>query len=271
MRVAGRCMMTALLLLAPLPAAAWSLTDPVPADAMRELCSEEPGDGSPACIVDAGHVEFDFTPVDAFLRRRSSGDTDIIAYGTLLARIGLNSTLEADIAWTPWEHFRDRSGGVQTVEGVTGPVYLAVKQSLRHPDGGGVSVAILPSLVVPTDGRRVEGQIALPLSYELGDVWQLALTPAVDISPNAERQGYNIGGRAVVALSATLGAVTVGGELSGSIDSDPDASLERASANLTLSWTPPRQEALLFYAGSNFGLTADTDDVRLYFGAVRRF
>lgn len=264
------------LLLAAVPAHAddeddYSLFDPVPDDELRPLCSDNPGFGIPPCVVDAGHVMFEFTAITATFASVDGIRANDFAIGDVLLRVGLNSTLEAFASWTPLTIFTVRSGAPRQTDRATGDIGFGFKQSLRNPDGEGLSVAVEPSIEVPTNGAPVNWTLALPVSQTLAGDWTLGLTPEIALLPNALGGGHHIGGSFAVSLSHEIDAFNLGAELYLARDNDPAEAVRYATANFSLSWVPSGQDDLSFDIGADVGLNANTADVEIYCGLSRRF
>ena len=250
---------------------AHTLFNPVPDDELRPLCSDNPGFGVPPCIVDAGHFTVELTAVTATFDSSGGVDTSNYEVADALARVGLTEKLEAFVSWTPFNIHTEKRGGISTTSHQTGGVTLGLKQSLKNPDGAGFSVAVEPSIAIPTDGGRLSGTLALASSLQLAGGWSLGFTPELFVLPNATASGTHIGGSAAVSLSVAVAAFDLGGELYLAEDRDPSGSIQYATANFSLSWQPPKNENLSLDVGFDFGLNAASPDFEVYIGFNRRF
>jgi hypothetical protein len=87
---------------------AFGFASPAFADDGRDLCADRPGLGTPACTVEPGKFVFELGLGD--WTRESDGPqrTDTILTGDALLRIGLTSSLEAQVGWTALGHVRER-------------------------------------------------------------------------------------------------------------------------------------------------------------------
>lgn len=249
----------------------YSLFNPVPADQMRPFCSDSPGFGIPTCIVDAGHVMLEVTPITATFERANGINNDNYAIGQTLARVGLNNSLEVVAGWTPINVTNISGGGSSIHETTTGDLGIGLKQSLRNPDGGGFSVAMQPFIDIPTDGGRVGFALALPFAWALSDVWSLGFTPEIGALPDALQSGYHVGGSAAVSLSRVVGSFNLGAELFLEANRDPEGTVHAATANFSLAWQPAGNANLNFNLGADFGLDAAAADAEIYCGFARRF
>ncbi len=270
MRRAGVALLLALAAPAQAGEGNYSLFHPVPADLLRPFCSDSPGFGIPTCIVDAGHVMLEVTPVTATLDSVNGISNDSYAIGATLVRVGLNASLELVAGWTPIT-VTSISGGGSSSETATGPIGIGVKQSLRNPDGSGFSVAVQPFIAIPTDGARVGFALAMPFAWALDDVWSLGFTPEIAALPDAAPGGYHVGGSAAVSVSRVIGAFNLGAELYLEADRDPAGTLHAATANFSLAWQPPGNANLNLNLGVDFGLDGAAPDAEIYGGFAHRF
>jgi hypothetical protein len=248
-----------------------TLFDPVPDDELRPLCSDNPGFGVPPCIVDAGHVIFEFTAVTATVDKIDGVRTQNYAIGDVLLRVGLNETLEAFASWTPLTIYTVKSSASPQTERATGSIGFGVKQSLRNPDGEGLSIAVEPAMEIPTNGENVAWTLALPVSQSLGEDWTLGFTPELALLPNALDGGRHAGGSMALSLSRAIADFNVGAEIYVAKDDEPTGAVRYATANFAVSWEPPGNANLSFDIGADFGLNDTTADVEIYCGLSRRF
>ena len=257
----------AALLLAASPAAAADL---------RDLCPDRPGLGTPSCIVDKGHV---LVELGLGSWERSHDDASVtheFIGGDVLARVGVTDGLEAFAGWTAYGHdrVRDRAAGTVARSHGTGDVIFGVKQSLLSPGGDGTSVAVQVFVTAPTgtNGFGADGStqgILLPVQFDLGGDFALALSPEVDRLPDTLRDGHHAAWQNVVGLSREFGKVTVAAELLAVRDDDPGARTTQVEADLNLAWQPAKN--LQLDAEVDAGLDRAAPDVRVALGVSRRF
>lgn len=266
-------MRTVMLLAACLAAPAWAED----AASLREFCGDRPGLGTPACIVDKGHLQVELGLGDWTLDRQPDSRTDTILAGDAALRLGVTDSTELRLQWTAYGHVRVRdraSGAVDRAAGI-GDVTVGLKQSLRNPDGSGLSLALLPFATLPS-GRREVGAgdwgagLVLPVDYQLDDEWTLELTPEIDAAVDEDGHGRHLAYSGVVGVQAALGkAANVTAELQALRDRDPEGHETRALAGLSLAYQPGSRVQL--DAGVNAGLDAHAPDVELYFGVSEKF
>ncbi|WP_419814236.1 transporter [Glacieibacterium sp.] len=256
--------------------AALLLATPALADDLRDLCPDRPGQGTPPCIVDKGHVLIEFG-VGAFEHdKQPDSITNSFTGGDVTARLGLTDRLEVLAEWSAYNrvHERDRATGATTTDHGVGDVLLGFKYSLANPDGKGVSVAVQPFVTAPTAksaigaGGWTQG-IEVPVSIDLTDDLQLGLTPIIERLPDTLGSGHHAAYSLVTELDRALGPTTIGVELYASRDTDPGAHETQASFDVTLAQTVGKD--LQLDGEVDAGLTHDTPDVRVLVGFARRF
>lgn len=241
-----------------------------------DLCADRPGLGTPACVVDRGHVVVETGLADWTRDRQDGSRTDSVVLGDTLLRVGLTDSLEAQVGWTVlgYSHDRNTASGEASGQWRTGDVTLALRQNLRNPDGSGFSIAVMPYATLPA-GREPVGAgdwgtgLALPMSLDLGAV-SLSLTPSVDAAVDGDGKGRHLGFGTVAGIGFDLtDTLSVTQEISIYRDDDPDRHATRLLAGLSLAWQPTGDSQ--WDIGANLGLNRDSPDVELYLGYARRF
>ena len=260
------------------PAALSLALVPVPALAGegRDLCPDRPGLGTPACTVEAGGVILEIGLGD-WTRDSDAGQrSDTILTGDALLRIGLTSSLEAQVGWTALAMVRERDRASGAVSRMTqaGDVTLAVRQNLRSPDGSGFSLAVMPYASLPVGGRAIGAGdwgagLLVPFSIEAG-VLSIGLTPHVGAAVDGDGDGRHLAYGSVAGIGfGVTDALSVAAELSLTRDRDPAGALTEALAGVSAGWQADADSQ--WDIGANIGLNRDSPDVQLYFGFARRF
>lgn len=257
-------------------AAALAAFAPALAAEARDLCPDRPGLGTPTCTVEPGRVVLEFGLAD-WTRDSDAGQrSDTILTGDALLRVGLTSSLEAQIGWTALGTVRERDRASGSVEHVTraGDMRLALRQNLRNPDGTGFSLAVMPYATLPVGGRVIGAGdwgagLSMPLSVEAGEV-SIAITPHVDAAVDSDGDGRHLAFGTVAGIGFDLSdAVSVAAELSLTSDRDPAARATEALAGLSAGWQADADSQ--WDIGVHAGLNRDSPDMQLYFGFARRF
>ena len=247
------------------------------AEGLRDYCPDRPGIGAPACTIDRGHVSLEVGIADWTRDRNPSERTDTLLSGDFLMRYGLGDSTELQLGWTSFgrEVDKDRSTGTRARQNRTGDVRVAVRQNLRNPDGSGLSLAVTPYATLPV-GRQPIGAgdwgagVDATMSYELNEVFSVALTAESDAAVDEDGDGRHFAYGAVAGLSAKLSdALTATLEYEQNRDRDPAGHQTLRLAGLSMGWQP--RDDLQFDVGANGGLNHHAPDVELYLGVSRRF
>ena len=256
--------LAALLLLAALPARAEDL---------GPICPDRPGKGTSPCTLAAGHAQLELGLLDDSFQHRSSVTTDADNVGSLLAKWGVNDRLdvEAGMALVQFQRVHD-AGGTVTASGV-GDLFLHAKYNPLAADGP-FALVLEPFLKLPTAGGglgngAVEGGMVLPMSYDLGNNWSLAMTPEADVLLNASGGGRHVSLVDVVGLGRSFGPLSLGVEIWSGQNLDPAGTISQYSFDLDAAWLANNDTQL--DCGLNLGLNRATPDLEFYFGISRRF
>lgn len=246
------------------------------AEDSRDLCANRPGRGSPPCVLDAGRFQVEVGLVD-FTHDKQAGTTqDTTLAGDLAFRYGVTSTGEAELAWSPYIHVRDRDSlGSSTTTGY-GDLTLAWRQSLMNPDGSGVSVALQPFVTAPVGKSRFgagawQGGVVLPIAVALPQGFGLGLTPQVAVVRNQNHDGTHLDWTGVIGISHSVGPVSLGTEFYIDYDDDPAGHATTETFDLSAAWTPKALKDIQLDIGLNAGLNRQTPDYEAYAGIARRF
>lgn len=247
------------------------------AQPLRELCPTRPGLGTAPCIVDKGRVIAELGLVDWTADRSATSSVNTVLVGDILLRYGLTDLAELQIAWTTFGHTRerDKASGNVTTNGGIGDFTVALKHSLRNPEGGGFSIALQPFVALPLGGSAIgsgdwETGLLVPMSYDLNDDFQLQLTPEIGASADSDGRGRHFSGGAVIGLGVSVShKVSATFELSAFRDRDPDGSTTELLAGLSSAWQPSNN--LQFDIGTSFGLNRNSSDIQLGIGISGRF
>ena len=249
------------------------------AEPLRDFCAERPGAATPPCILDAGHLMLEMDVLDLTHDREGAVSQQTVAAFSPHLRLGLTETLEAGLQLAPYvrQRLRDRSVGPASSTSGFGDATAALKLSLRNPDGGGVSVAVLPFLSIPLAQRGLgaggfQGGVILPVSIALPHGFSLGLAPEADLLRDSGGGGTHGAYTGVVALGHALGAGLTGSlELVATLDDAPEGRTRQASAGASLAWIPAGRPDLQLDLGTDLGLSRSAPDARAYVGVSRRF
>lgn len=243
----------------------------------RELCTDRPGLGTPACTMDKGRTVVELGLGDWTRDRDGRARTDSIEAGNVLVRRGLADHLEAQVGWTAYGDVRihDRLGGGTDHDSGVGDVRVALRRNLSNPDGSGFSIAIMSYASLPVGGSAIgDGDwgsgLLLPVSFDLGHGLALELVPEIDAAVDEDRSGRHIAYGGVAGLAFTL-SDSLSGTIEASVmrDQDPAGAGSEALGGLSFAWQS--SDDMQFDIGFNAALNADSPDSELYVGIARRF
>jgi hypothetical protein len=253
------------------------LATPAAAEAQRDLCTDRPGLGSPACTVEPGHVVVEIGLGDFTHQRDARQTVDEQVGLDTLVRLGVGAHDEVQVGWSPFGHVRTRDAATGEVANQTrvGDVTLAVQRNLANPDGSGASIAVRPFVTVPV-GRQPVGLgdwgagVIVPMTFDLSRTLHLGLTPEIDAAVDEDGRGRHLAYGSVVGLALDVSdAVSLTVEAQALRDRDPDNHATQTRASLSAAWQPGRDWQL--DAGVVRGLNHDTPDIEGYVGVSRRF
>ena len=245
---------------------------PAYADDGPRFCPSRPSLGESGCTTEPGHVQLEASAVDWTKDDSADSREDSVLIGDLLARFGLTRSSELQVAWTPYGHdrVRDKATGAVERAGGVGDVQVGIRQNLLHPDGKGFSLAVEPSVTLPV-GRRPIGAgtwgagLVVPVTYDLSDKLNAALTSEVDAEPNEDGDGRHLLINEVAGLGYDLSEqVTAVAELQWTRDDEPGEHRTQLLAAGSLAWQPRHGLQLDMLVGA--GLNHDTPDLRILTG-----
>lgn len=103
----------------------------------RDLCTDRPGLGTPACTVEPGRVLVESSLADWTMSKGGGDRSDAILFGDTLVRVGVGKQLELQVGWTPLVYSRERTGTMVDRATRAGDVTLGTKLNFAGPDGNG--------------------------------------------------------------------------------------------------------------------------------------
>ena len=257
-----------------LPAASLLLVWCHPA-AARDLCPERPGQTTPPCTVEPGHVVLETSAADWSLQQSPDSRVDTVTIAQSALRIGVANHAEVAIGWTPFASSRARekaTGFVDHQSGV-GDVAIVVKRSFGNSDAPLFAIkayATLPVGHAPSGLGDWSAGMLVPVSLPLTNTVQLALTPEIDAAVNGSGDGHHLalGGAAGLGFKLSK-TVSLGTDIRVLRDDDPGGSATKATAGMSIA--VQSGDNLQFDTGSNVGLNSNSPDVEVYVGISKRF
>ncbi len=208
----------------------------------RDLCPERPGQTTPPCTVEPGHVVLESGLIDWSRAQSTASRSDTIIIGQSALRIGIADHGELAIGWTPFatQRLRDSLTGLVSRQSGIGDVTFAVKRSFGKADAPMMAIKAFVTAPVGTApagaGDWTAGAV-IPVSIPLSGTIQLSLTPEVDAVPNGSGAGHHLAygsaGGVGVKLSNALG---LGADLRVLRDDDPNGATTKATIGTSLAY-----------------------------------
>ncbi|MCL6683548.1 transporter [Sphingomonas alba] len=250
------------LLLAAAAAAAAALDTPI--------CADRPAKANAVCTVPAGHFQLEVGAID-WAQIKEGGETvEATALGSSLLKVGVDDRSDVELNITPYVRITGDAGKASGF----GDILVRYKYRLSDDDAP-VQLALLPFVKFPTakhdigDGK-LEGGLAIPVSFSLGGAVSATLGPEVDLLADVDGHGRHAALVNVLNISAAVTPrLTIGGELWSSFNFDPAETVSQASADAAIAYVIGNDVQL--DAGANFGLTRETPDLEFYGGISARF
>ena len=244
----------------------------------KPICPDRPGRGTSACTLEAGRGQIELGLFDDSFQHRSGVTTDTDNIGSVLAKWGVSERMDVEAGMALYQEQRVHGASGTTTLGGIGDLFLHAKYNPLTPasenEAGPFALVLDPFLKLPTAGGglgngAVEGGLVLPMSYDLGSSWSLAMTPEGDIQRNASGPGYHANLVDVVGLGKSFGPFTLGAEVWSSQNLDPAGTISQYSVDLDAAWLAGNDTQ--FDGGLNIGLNRATPDLEIYVGISRRF
>ena len=258
----------------------YSLTNPTPREALRELSTDRPDKTESPYTVDAGHVqiELDFANYTRDRDRSDRGNirSESIGLVPFNLKLGLTNSTDLQLLVEPYirQTVTDRTTGRRERISGFGDLTLRLKHNLWGNDGGRTALALMPFVKVPTSSNNigneaVEFGLIVPLAISVSERIGIGLMTEIDMLEESDGSGYapSFINSATVAFDLTdrLGLYT---ELFTERSSERDARwVITGDAGLTYAVSNNVQ----LDAGINIGLTNAADDLNLFIGLSRRF
>lgn len=244
---------------------------------LRSFCPDRPGINTPPCTIDPGRLSLEVSGVDWTHDRTADSIDDTVLIGDVALRYGIADSAELRLAWTPYGHVRSRdraTGAVNTASGV-GDVTIGIKRNLIDPSGGGFSIAVLPSVTLPTGGDALgagdwSASLLLPVNVPLSDSVAFIATPEIDAATDGDGHGRHLAFGTSFGLGiAASDSIALAFEGSILRDDDPDAASTQTLVAASLGWAINDQTQLDI--STEIGVGGGTPDRRIYLGIARRF
>lgn len=242
--------------------------------AVPPICTDRPAKANATCTVPAGKVQLESSLAGWSLTRAGGARSTLLSIGSTVVKLGMTGRSDLQVGLTPYARLTVRGGGSRSRVPGSGDVSVRYKQRLTHDDSK-VQVAAIPFVKLPTARRglgndKVEGGMAVPVSFAVSGPVMMTLGPEVDILADGDGRGRHPALVNLVNLAGPIApGITIAGELWSNFNFDPAGTIKQASADVALAYAVSGD--LQLDAGANIGVTRDTPDVELYVGVSTRF
>ena len=237
------------------------------------ICTDRPAKANVVCTVPAGRVQVEMSGIGWSLTDPGGARTELLTFGASVVKLGLNERSDLQIGFTPYAELRTPNGSQRRASGI-GDVVVRYKHGLTGP-GAPVQVAAIPFVKLPTAANglgngRLEGGMAVPISFGLPGSATMTLGPELDVLADADGNGRHLALVNILNVSGPIGSrLTLAGEIWTNLNFDPDGTIEQASLDVAVAYAVSND--LQLDIGANIGLTRETPDVETYVGVSVRF
>jgi hypothetical protein len=263
----------------PLPdKSRYTLFNPTPRWAMRELEADRPDKTESAYTVDAGHLQLEMDFARFTLHHEKGVRSQKWNVAPVNFKIGLLNNVDIEFLYDDYINLRTKNQDpwwdpVTTQSGF-GDLTPRLKINLWGNDGGPTAFSILPFLKIPTNtghvgNNAVEGGLLLPFAAKLPAGWDLGLEANVSFLRNE-----NNGGRHVEFASMATVSHEIVGKLDGYVEFFNSVSTERGAgwvATVDFGLTYELTKDIRLDAGVNLGVTPAADAVEPFTGLTVRY
>lgn len=258
----------------------FTLFDPTPRQAMREMSTDRPDTTESAYTVDAGHVQFELSFVDYAYDKNDGVKTKTLGVLPSNIKLGLLNNTDIQFVFTPYQRVETEADGSDDVaEGFSDDTQIRLKINLWGNDGpepglGDTALALMPFIKFPTgsddlSNDHVEGGLIIPLAIALPNDFSLGLMAEIDAVYDDEDGDYGVD----LVHTATISHQLVG-DLSGYLEyigiapHDTGNTYQAiASGGLTYALS----DDWVLDCGGTVGISDSADDFSLFVGTSFRF
>jgi hypothetical protein len=258
----------------------YSLTNPTPREALRELSTDRPDKTESPYTVDAGHlqIELDFATYTRDIDRSEGQNlrSDTFGIAPVNFKLGLTNDSDIQLLVDPYvrQTVKNRAGRTTERTSGFGDVTLRLKHNLWGNDGGATALALMPFVKLPTARRgigngAVEFGLIVPLAIEVADGLGIGLMTEIDVLEESDGKGY-----APTFINSATMSVDLTDRLGAYTELFAERSTERGArwvATADVGLTYAVTDDLQLDGGVNLGITRAADDVQLFMGISRRF
>ena len=234
------------------------------------ICADRPAKANGTCTVPAGHWQLEVSGVDWARTEDGASRTDVTSFGQSFIKLGLTDNSDMELITPAYVRVRGRDMSSSTRNSGVGDTVVRFKQRLTQADSS-LQAALIAFVKLPTASHsigngKVEGGLAVPLSFTTKAGPTITIGPEVDATADADGHGYH---PALVNLInvgiSPAPRFSLSAELWNATNFDPAETVHLWSADVAAAYLPTKRVQL--DGGANFGLNRATADVELYVGA----
>jgi len=266
----------------------YTLFNPTPAELMRPLSPDRPDATESPITVDAGHAQAELSFFDYTHNHDAGVETDTWTFLDANLKVGLDNDTDVQFVFSAYtQESADVTDGPGTTLNGFGDVQVRLKRNLWGNDppapalapgngaGGwreGTAFGVMPFIQIPSGTQvssgHVEGGFIATFAVDLAERWSLGAQVEIDAVYDDVDGDYD-----AEFLHTTVLGYDTGGpvgafiEYLGVLSTDGGTGYQAyANAGLTYEINPN----LMLDVATQFGLTEDADDFRVFVGMTIR-
>jgi hypothetical protein len=246
---------------------AYTLFNPTPRSAMREMETDRPDVTESAYTVDAGHLQIEASFVE-YAQDAGTEEWDVLPTNI---KVGVLNNVDVQIVLSPDQDVSPNQGPHAAGFGDS---QLRIKVNLWGNDGGDTALAVMPFVQFPTGESdltvgHVEYGLIVPFAFQINDKTGMGLMLEADFLRDEENDGWD---------TSLVHSATIGRELTDQVGMYVEyvgvlplgGGTADYQAYFDVGMTYALTEDLRLDTGLNVGLTNNAEDLRVFAGISYR-
>ena len=181
------------------------------AAAEQPICADRPAKGNGVCTVPAGKAQIEIGLADWSVTKAGGARTGVVSLGATYFKLGMSQSSDIEVGIAPFTRVTAETGNSRDQVSGFGDIQVRYKQRLTREDAK-VQVAAIPFLKLPTANHdlgngKMEGGLAVPISFTLSGPVSMTLGPEVDLFEDATGRGRHLAIANLVNVSGPIAAV----------------------------------------------------------------
>lgn len=253
----------------------YTLFNPTPREAMREMSTDRPDTTESPYTVDAGHVQLEMSFLEISHDAEKGERTRSYDVSPMNLKLGLTNSTDLQFVFSPYvREISSNAEGTERIEGFGDETLLRLKQNIYGNDEGSSAFGIMPFIKFPTgngalSNDHTEGGLIAVYSHDLNEDLSLGLMLEGDAVYNEERDSYGD----EYVHTATIG-YPIAGNFGGYLEYVgvlPQRSGTGYQAKASGGVNYSVSDEMVFDAGTRIGLSQSAEDQVWFIGlSVRR-